>query len=173
MKGPSQERPSQWKQQLFLQENSVYSNRKAEWNTDCQGETFLGCTQAALLFLTDRPGFGASLSLKNYLWGKKVVSWCGYDILLLEAPAPDIIWYHLRWRRPNGNIELLNKWVFLSPLPMLLPPPPSSRLCFFLPTLFHSHVWGVCTGSCFGWHLLEGHWNSTLTHATHREGIST
>lgn len=45
---------------------SVYSNRKAEWNADCQGETFLGCTQAALLFLTDRPGFGASFSLKNY-----------------------------------------------------------------------------------------------------------
>lgn len=73
---------------------SVYSNRKAEWNRDCQGETFLGGTQAALLFLTDRPGFGASLRLKNYFWGKKVVSWCGYDILLWEAPAPDIIWYH-------------------------------------------------------------------------------
>lgn len=75
---------------ISLRQFLVYSNRKVGRNADSQGKPFFGQMTYRFAFLSDRPTFGVSRSLKKkpYFWRRKRGLLHGYNILL-EAPALD------------------------------------------------------------------------------------
>ena len=138
----------------------IYWNRKAEWNADRQGKTFLEQTAYRRAISSERPGFGASLSLTEYAWRQKVVSWCAHNILL-EAPA--LGKSHLNGGDSNVYVELLSECP-CSLLPSY--PVPRSWLSVFpFSHSFHSCPWGLCWSRGFCWHLSEERKNIILMHA--------
>lgn len=91
---------------VSLAQLGIYSNRKAEWNADPQGKTFLEQTAYRLAILTEKPGFGPSLMLTEYTWRQKEVSWCAYNIPLETSALGKS---HMSGGDSNGNTELLSK----------------------------------------------------------------